>query len=1134
MAKGSGEKQIGRVISQQTVDDVLRIALKTADALCGTWCRSWGHGNEMDQALALLRDAVKVADRSAHESLQVAVHILLREGHYLKERLFRKGNKADADEAVVVYQEILLKRDPSNLRAMIMLCYIRHYQYEMTGERWMLDESIEIICEVLVACPYTHPDITDTVIFAATCLKDRAELDACIDDLDVMIELLRLGVNTEDSSGDGPALFRLILAEGLALRYDIREQENDIAEAENMIKASEDLKVHVRHDVYRNLVKGGVFHIRFKKYRQHKDIVASAQAYTDALIGLGKESARPSPVKFSTSMKLAQVLREGYHKKPASLMLFGAHGVAKRVLAEAVAHCQDWQSDHTMIEVHRTLGEIQRSRYYRYLTMEILDDSISHFRQCVKLTSRQDARFGARAARLSAMLRVYFTSNQTSSFHGPIARHEAVYWIQQLLQSSRPFQPAEMQECLMEIGDLLQDLHRGPRTVEVLDRAISHYLCAVNIKHTDFDECVGVWRRVAQALIDKGDLTGRFEVYESAQVYLDKIETLATQRNCRTTGHLPLLARLHEAKYNLKGAVEDATRAVEVYYKVFHNSRYEAHEKITAARRYTIFMVRLSLEHDSKSRELIQKFEASQFTSTKLDDARTYTIDLMLQLVSDGSDRSQQLSAIRREALTPLFCLWSSRQANKSAFEMVRLYERGRSVLWDRLINSKTQTEMLEEKHKELATRYRDLRRLLANPTEPDPHLSTLPQDRYQTAAELDEVIKEIHGKTGFEDFLLLPLSKEETQNFASQGSIIYLINGNTNGPGFALTISSGSVSVVNLPGFTENRCREHYGQLQRVFASWNDAPDQMDQLLSETLKWLWYSAAEPVLQALRLLREDGNSNILPRVWWVTSNWISRLPIHAAGDHKLARNGRIPSSVMDNVVSSYTPTLRALKYSRARLDQLIQRASNSSALGKAMLVAMQDTPDRQKLKNAVPEVVLVRAILEPYIKSTLLLSPKVTRKDVIQNLRKCTIAHLACHGEADHDDPLRSKLLFQDWGPKALRVGFLMRMEMANCQLAYLSACQTAVIQDEELAEEGLHLSGAFQMAGVPNTIATSWAILDKEAVDVAVGFYRGLRDESGDLDVRRCARSLHATIIEVRDRGSSPYVWGSYAHFGA
>ena len=69
---------------------------------------------------------------------------------------------------------------------------------------------------------------------------------------------------------------------------------------------------------------------------------------------------------------------------------------------------------------------------------------------------------------------------------------------------------------------------------------------------------------------------------------------------------------------------------------------------------------------------------------------------------------------------------------------------------------------------------------------------------------------------------------------------------------------------------------------------------------------------------------------------------------------------------------------------------------------------------------------------------------------------------------------------------------------------------------------------------GVPNITATSWNIEDKEAVGVAVQFYMGLINETEELEVSRSARSLHATLLDIRNRGLSPYVWATYAHFGA
>ena len=1126
---------VGHFFPRQTVHDALRVAIALADRQCRVWCESWGNGKEMDNALAILQEAFELSRRLPETSNPSTIDILLKIGDFCQERLFRKGKRTDAEQALQAYQEVR-RRDPGNIRAMIMLGFIYHYQYEMTGMRWLLDKSIDIMSEALIAGSFLNPIMINALIYAALILKDRAVFDGCVDDLDVMIEILRFGLHSLGHFGDSPVLVRLIMAEGLAIRYDILEHDQDLFEAESLITAAEELKVHVRHDVYRELVKGGLFHIRFQKFRQHKDIVASAQAYADALLGVEKNSARPQPIKFSISTKLAQVLREGYHRKPASLMLYGAKTFATRFWADAVALCEDWQSDHILAEGHLILGEIQRSRYKRHRTLDILDESISHFRRSVKLTSLQDTRFGVRAARLSAILRVRFKASQTSSFHKLATRQEAVSWIGQLLQANLPFKPSDTQECLMEIGDLIQDLHQGPRTVELLDKALSHYFKAVSIECTDFTQNVGLNVRVAQALTDKGDLTGDFQCYERAQKYIDKIEVLAKKRDCNSTGHLPLQARLHEAKFNRAGGLEDGRRALEEYYQIFHNSDYEAYDKMRAARQYIILMVGLSLKKDVWSNELLQGLEESGFLSSKSYHAITYTVDLMLQLISDGASRNAQLTIIRREAKTPLLSVYYCKYLKKSAFEMVQLYERSRSVLWDRLINSKTQTDMLEEQHKELAGRYRELRRLLASSEQPDPRVVSMPQDRYQTAADLDEVIKEIHGKPGFEDFLLLPFSQTEMQIYAREGPIIYLVAGIGDGAGIALTISLHSISTVNLPQYSEDQCRLRHSHLQHVFSFRDNVPAASDQLLGEVLKWLWYSAAEPTLRALDLLstNKELDSTLLPRVWWVTSNWASRLPIHAAGDYSLATEKGLTCTVMDNVISSYTPTLRALKYSRSRLDQLKKEAFMTSKSDKVLLVAMHDTRDRRKLDNALPEAVLVQAILQPHLKARLLVNAEATRKHVIQNLRHCTVAHLACHGEADQADPLRSKLLLDDWASKPLRVSFLMRMEMSKCQLAYLSACQTAVNQDEELEEEGLHLSGAFQMAGVPNVIATSWNIIDEEAAGVAGQFYMGLKNEVGEIDATRSARSLHATLLDMRNRGLSPYIWGAYAHFGA
>ena len=1129
--------QIAGCIPKQTAHSVLMMAMKRAESLFQTWCRSPGNGNEFDKALEILQQAVKAADAALGKYSENAIGLLLAQGGYRQTRLFRQGRRVDADEGALVYQDVL-ERDPNNFKGILWLSWIRRYQYDKTGQRSMLDHAVDLLNDAFFLSLESNNDLADVIIFVALSLKDRAEADGSADDLDVMIELLRFGLNLQGLIADGPILLRLLLVEGLALRYSVSGKDIDISEAESLLEASNELPVSIQHSVYQNLVKGVVSQVRFDQLRQTKDSITNFQSYENARAGAIRNSACPSQIKSFATMKLAQSLRESYHWGHKHMLIYGAYNFAKLAMNEAKVYSQDWCSSFSLIDFHWTLGEVQRSRYNIYNSTDILDESVAHFRECARLTSFEDARFGRRAAELSGILRLRFKSWHTSSFQTLLDRHEAIYWIGKLLQARQPLKPTEKQICLLEIGDLLQDLVVGPTTTHVLDQAMCHYSLADTFGNLSFSSSVGSWRRMAQALVDKGRLTNQLTYYESAEQFLEQVEALCKQTKCWATGHMPLLARLYEEKYWLTHSVKDATRAVEANYSIFHNSSYEFVVKSRAARRFLIFTFKVQVsKNDPRLNELFQTLEKSTSISLKSDDAVRYTIDFMSQRISDALNRNQQLLAIRQEASMPLICLWASKVARKSAFDMLSLYERVRSILWDRLLNSKTQIDLLEAKHADLAQSYQKFRKLLESSSEADPNFTDLPVDKYECAAKLDDVIKEIHKKPGFEDFLLLPLSREEIQNYAGRDFIVYVISGPLTASGLALTVKSDSISIVDLPGYSANRCQEHYDQLKHVCANREGSPSEMDIILGEVLKWLWYSAAKPVLQALKLLQKpplEVPSRSLPRLWWITSDWIGRLPVHAAGDLKLRAEQGAPSTVMDNVVSSYTPTLRALQYSRSRLDQVRRAASANSSLTRAMLVAMQKTPDRPELAKAVPEIERVQATLEPEMLSTTLVSHVATRKTVVKNLRHCTIAHLACHGEADPHDPLRSKLMLQDWNFKPLRVGFLMRMEMSNCQLAYLSACQTAVSEDGLLVEEGLHLSGAFQMAGVPNTIATSWEILDEEAADVAASFYEGMRDENGKIDIRRSARSLHAAIMGLRDSGSSPYIWGSYVHFGA
>ncbi|XVQ07279.1 CHAT domain-containing protein [Spirillospora sp. CA-255316] len=118
-------------------------------------------------------------------------------------------------------------------------------------------------------------------------------------------------------------------------------------------------------------------------------------------------------------------------------------------------------------------------------------------------------------------------------------------------------------------------------------------------------------------------------------------------------------------------------------------------------------------------------------------------------------------------------------------------------------------------------------------------------------------------------------------------------------------------------------------------------------------LEQLWDAAAGPILDRLGYRRTPPGGEPWPRVWWVPVGPLALLPIHAAGYHRQepGRHGR--RTVMDRVVSSYTPTARALGHAR-------EREAAASATDRMLIVAMPETPGARRLHHVEEEIRMLR------------------------------------------------------------------------------------------------------------------------------------------------------------------------------
>lgn len=307
--------------------------------------------------------------------------------------------------------------------------------------------------------------------------------------------------------------------------------------------------------------------------------------------------------------------------------------------------------------------------------------------------------------------------------------------------------------------------------------------------------------------------------------------------------------------------------------------------------------------------------------------------------------------------------------------------------------------------------------------------------------------------------------------------------------------------------------------------------PDAQKTLL-ETLEWLWDTTAEPILDALGHRDTPAGEDSWPRVWWAPGGLLGLLPLHAAGYHRetTGPSGE-PRSVMDRVISSYTPTVRALEYAR-------ERTAPSSAAKRALIVAMPITPGLSPLPGALEETHLVR---KRFAEPTVLIEDPAsgaqlpTRAAVLAHMHHNAVAHFACHGTSNAADPSRSRLFLHDHDSAPLTVASLAPVHLDQARLAYLSACRTMFSSSADLIDEVIHLTAAFQLAGYPNVVGTLWEISDDVAPHVADIFYTRLVTGESSIDTRYAAQALHHAVRTVRDKFlDRPSLWAAYVHAGA
>lgn len=160
-----------------------------------------------------------------------------------------------------------------------------------------------------------------------------------------------------------------------------------------------------------------------------------------------------------------------------------------------------------------------------------------------------------------------------------------------------------------------------------------------------------------------------------------------------------------------------------------------------------------------------------------------------------------------------------------------------------------------------------------------------------------------------------------------------------------------------------------------------------------------------------------------------------------------------------------------------------------------------------------------------------------TEQVVAQLTGGCRIVHLACHALSDPADPSNSRLWLADHRTAPLAVNVIAGLRLQHADLAYLSACETALSLPSTVLDESIHLASGFQMAGFAHVVATMWPVLDELSAKLADRFYQELQAHSppgAALNTAAAANALHQIVRSVRDHQlDHPSRWAPFIHAG-
>ncbi|MEO3749412.1 CHAT domain-containing protein [Streptomyces sp. B6B3] len=1052
----------------------------------------------------------------------------------LRIRYERVGELADLEDAITAGRAAV-QATPTNhfQRAgrLSNLGAVLHLRFERVGELADLEDAIDRLRAAVEATPTNDPDRAGRLSNLGVALESRFGRVGELVDLEDAITAGRAAVEATPIYHPARAMFLSNLGGTLGSRFERVGELADLNDAIDRLRAAVEATPIYHPDQAMFLSNlGAALARRFERVGELADL----EDAIDRLRAAVEITPTGHPDRAGRVSNLGASLRTRFGHVGELADLEDAI-TAGRAAVEATPTNHPDRPGHLS-----NLGNALGDRFERVGELADLDDAIDRLRAAVEATPTNHPDRAGHLSNLGIALHTRFGRvGELADLDDAIDRLRAAV---EATPTNHPDRPG----YLSNLGIALHTRFGRVGELADLDDAIDRLRAAVEATPTNHPERAGRLSNLGNALGDRFERVGELADLDDA-ITAGRAAAEATPTNHPDrTKYLTSLGIALHTRYVRNGDRADLDAAVTAYDEAWRIVSAAPSVRIRAA---------------TAAAQLVAESDAANAA-----DAAEAAVRLLPEVTPRQLGRGDQQHALGRftglAGDAAALALADPRGTQQErATRALRLLEAGRAVLYGQALEVRSDLTDLGQRHPDLAARFVRLRDQLDQPT---PAASEgihaaggrptrAAPDRHRLARDFAQTLTEIRALEGFASFALPPTT-EELLTEAEQGPVVVFNVSLYRSD--ALLLTNSGITHLELPHLTisaliENGLSFHQALRTTTSGGSREQRREAQDDLTRVLEWLWDAAAGPVLEELGHHRQPSAETEWPRVWWAPGPLLGLFPLHAAGYHTDPADDPHRRTVMDRVISSHTLTVRALRHTRQHTRS---QPPVSDTPAQALVVAMPTTPglpghgrlhhaaaEAEILHRHLPRTVLLR---EPDPASPPSSSPSTpTKTSVLGHLPTCSIVHFACHGASHPTDPSQSLLFLHDHESDPLTVASLAPVRLDHAQLAYLSACRTAAIDAAVLADEAIHLTSAFQLAGFPHVVGTLWEIDDQTAVTVADAFYTCLRAPDGTINTSRAAWALHHAVRGLRDghdlpaqldRTRVPFLWAAYLHAGA